>query len=159
MFSFYKIAAYAKRIESEKSYSKISNIGDLPIFFLDSDLIKDQFKKISAMVLIQKGGFVFIEDGFLPHADVTEFDMNNVIGARTNDAIVKETVNRIIYNAGTTVFADTLELIGVAENNDEVTYVYTAVVKNVLNNNSTTMKISQLTEREFMFKCSPFEVV
>lgn len=159
MFSFHKIAAYANRINSGKSYSKISNIGDLPIFFLENELITDNFKKISAMILIQKGGFVFIEDGFLPHADVTEFDMSNVIGSQTNDAIVKESVNRIIYNAGTTIFSDSLELIGVAEDDNEITYIYTAVVKSVLNDNSTTMKISQLTEREFMFKCSPVDVL
>ncbi len=160
MFNFHKIAAYRNGHNiNGKMYTKITNIGDIPLFFMENDLITDNFKKVSAMVLIQRGGFVFIEDGFVPHADVTEFDRDNVIGSQTNDAIIRETAKRIVYNAGTTIFADTLNLIGVAETEDEVTYVYVAAVQSVLNDTSIKMKINQLTEREFMFKCSPIDVI
>lgn len=160
MFTFHKVAAYGKATRGKDSYCvRITNIGDCPMHFVDYNLLGDGFKKITAMILIQRGGFVFVEDGVLPHADVIELDMQNTDVTPTNDAIVKETIRRIVYNAGTTIHKNTLRLIAVAENNDSVTYIYTAAVNKIMNNNSKVIKINQLTSREFLNKCSPKDVL
>ena len=160
MFTFHKVAAYVKATRGKNSSCiRITNIGDCPIHFVDYNLLGDGFKKITAMILIQRGGFVFVEDGVLPHADVIELDMQNTYDVPTNDSIVKEAIRRIIYNAGTTIHPNTLRLIAVAEDEYSVTYIYTAAVNKVMNNNSKILKINQLTSREFLNKCSPKDVL
>lgn len=160
MFNFHKVATYGKATRSKgTSFVKITNAGDCPIYFLDHDILNEGFKKISVMILIQRGGFVFVEDDILPHSDVFEFDMRNTDGIPTNDAIFQEAVRRTVYNAGTTIIKSTLRLVGVAEDDESVTYIYTAAVNKVLNNNSRTIKLNQLTAREFMNKCSPKDVL
>ena len=64
MFTFHKVAAYGKATRGKNSSCiRITNIGDCPIHFVDYNLLGDGFKKITAMILIQRGGFVFVEDG------------------------------------------------------------------------------------------------
>ena len=154
MFDFERIGVYKNTNRpNDGEFLKISSIGCEPIDFIDANIINDDFKKINVIVLVQKGNSVVIDDDTLPHATLTERDLNSVFGLKTNDAILCESAKRSAFNAGTTIKADTLRLIGKIEDKNEVHFFYTGLSGRLVREQVTLIPISTLTKDHFLGLC------
>lgn len=154
MFEFAKIGVYEKSNRyKDPSFIKITNIGNEPLYFLDAELIEDQFKKVHVVVIVDRDGFVFLDDEVLPNVVVSEVDLNNTYGVQSNDAIMREAAMRAAFNAGSTVKRNSLQLVGKTEG-DEVYYFYTCLSGKIIKDDVRTKHFSNLTREEFLGLCS-----
>lgn len=154
MFEFTKIGVYEKSNRyKDPAFIKITNIGNEPLYFIDPELIEDQFKKVNVVVIVDRDGFVFLDDGALPHVVVSELDLNNTYGVQSNDAIMKEAATRAAFNAGSTVKRNSLRLVGKTEG-DEVYYFYTCLSGKIIKDDVRTKHFASLTNEEFLGQCS-----
>lgn len=154
MFEVTKIGVYEKSNRyKDASFIKITNIGNEPLYFVDADLIEDQFKKVHVVVIVDKNGFVFLDDDVLPNVLVNEMDLYGTVGVQSNDAICKEAALRAAFNAGTTVQKDSLRLVGKTEG-DDVYYFYTCLSGKIVKDDIRTKHFSSLTREELLGQCS-----
>ena len=154
MFDFERIGVYkSMNRPNDGEFLKITSIGCEPIDFIDANIINADFKKINIVVLVQKGNSVILDDDTLPHATLTERDLNSVFGLKTNDAILREAAKRSAFNAGTTVQAGTLRLIGKVEDENEVYFFYTGLSGRFVREQVATTPISTLTKDHFLGLC------
>lgn len=154
MFDFDRIGVYQNiNRPHDGEFLKINSVGCESINFIESDLIDDSFKKINVLVLVQKDNKVFVDDNLIPHVLLTERDLNNVFGRKTNDAILAEAATRAAFNAGTTIKNDSLNLVGKIENDTEVYFVYTGLSGRVVRDHVSTMTISSITSKELLGLC------
>lgn len=158
MFNFNRLGVYSSKFHpNNMPFIKITHIGNEPISFLDNAYIDNNFKKINVIVLIQSGNSVFLDEDKLPHATLIESDLQDVVGVKTNDSILKETAKRAAYNAGTTIQYGSLSLIGKVEN-DEVYYVYFGTAGTPFRKNVKTTPLASLTKESFLNQCTLAEI-
>ena len=158
MFNFNRLGVYSSKFHpTNMPFIRISNIGSEPISFLDNDYIYDDFKRIHVIVLVQSGNKVFLDEDTLPHATLMENDLQEVIGLKTNDAILKATAKRAAYNAGTTIQYGSLALLGKVENN-EVYYIYYGTAGTAFRQNTKTIPLAALTKESFLNQCTLAEI-
>ena len=155
MFDFDRIGVYQNvNRPSDGEFLKINNVGRESISFIESDLVDNNFKKIHVVVLIQKDNKVFVDDDLVPHVILTERDLNNVLGRKTNEAILSEAASRAAFNAGTTIKSDTLRLVGKIENATDVYFFYTGLSGRIVREHVSTISISSITNKELLGLCN-----
>ena len=160
MFDTSRIGVYPKDVHNRTTaFTKVSYIGDEPISFIDAEYIDETFKKINVMVFIQTGNSVFADDGKIPNVMLSEFDLYNTYGVKTNDRIIQEAATRAAHNAGTTIAFGTLQLHGKIEGDDTVYYIYKCMAGKKLFDDVQTIQIRSLDKEYFLGQCTLSELI
>jgi hypothetical protein len=160
MFDTSRIGVYPKELHNRSTaFTKVSYIGDEPISFIDAEYVDETFKKINVMVFIQTGNNVFVDDGKIPNVILSEFDLYNTYGVKTNDRIMQEAATRAAHNAGTTIAFNTLKLHGKIEGDDTVYYIYMCMAGKKLFDDVKTMPIRTLKKEHFLGQCTLDELI
>ena len=159
MFELNKIGVYHNiNRPTYKGIVRVSSIGMESMRFVQPSIVNEAFKKVNVIVLVQEGNCVITEDKILPHAMVSEIDLDAVRNTPTATAIVEAAAIRAARNAGVTIARDTLKLIALAENTD-VYYIYTANVGTKLHDSVEKTQLVSLTKEAFLNQCSISELI